>query len=422
MQESRRHALIIAAAAALFFAGSVDRSAAQSSAPFKHPSWMWEEGNVGVWHKARRAEFEAKLPGVKVDGTLIPAPSFETTITTQMAAGDVPDLLPMFTSMLPPLMDADLLAPLDACIARSSFKDKLPASVAFAQRDGKTYGVPLTMSPQSLLYNKKLLDEAGVAVPTTVEEFYRAAKAVKEKTGQWGYGFNNNLANGLHTYIVSMQWVIGLGADWSKPDRTITANDPRTVAAITWIKRFLDEGISPRGLDSTAVRTMFAEGKVGFLFDGPWVMTQVKGSNPALYPQVGFAAMPTPTKAAITGGAFYAIPKGSKRFDEACRYLEVINAEAAQREWLEKLVQIPGTTVQAGPDFLKENPWVATMTEVAAKYPGGLGYAPPGYTIHANEFRKIVVDHLSQIFSGQRSEKEALDTAQKALEAWAKRL
>jgi len=422
MSIARRRSLAIATAVATILATASGMAAAQSGAPFKHPSWMWEEGNVGVWHKARRAEFESQLAGVKVEGTLIPAPSFETTITTQIAAGDVPDLLPVFTSMLPPLMDADLLAPLDACIARSGYKDALPASVAFARRDGKTYGVPLTMSPQSLLYNKKLLDEAGVGVPTTVEEFYRAAKAIKDKTGQWGYGFNNNLANGLHTYIVSMQWVIGLGSDWSQPDRTITANDPRTVEAITWIKRFLDEGISPRGLDSTAVRTMFAEGKVGFLFDGPWVMTQVKGSNAALYPHVGYATMPTPTKAAITGGAFYVIPKGSKRFDEACRYLEVINAEPAQREWLEKLVQIPGTTVQAGPDFLKDNPWVATMTEVAAKYPGGLGYAPPGYTVHANEFRKIVVDHLAQVFSGQRGVKEALDAAQKALEAWAKRL
>jgi ABC-type glycerol-3-phosphate transport system substrate-binding protein len=407
-------------AVALLAAGFAMPAAAQ--APFKHPSWMWEEGNVGVWHKARRAEFEAKHPGTRVEATLIPAPNYEPTITTQMAAGDVPDLLPVFTNMLPPLMDADLLAPLDACIAGSSFKDKLPASIAFARRDGKTYGVPLTMSPQSLLYNKKLLDEAGVGVPTTIEEFYRAAKAVKEKTGQWGYGFNNNLANGLHTYIVSMQWVIGMGVDWSKPDKSISANDPKTIEAITWIKRFMDEGISPRGLDSTAVRTLFAEGKVGFLFDGPWVMTQVKGSNPALYPQVGFAVMPTPTRAAITGGAFYTVPKGSKRQAEACRYLEIINAEGAQREWLEGLVQIPGTTVEASPAFLKDNPWVATMTEVAAKYPGGLGYAPPGYAVQAAEFRKIVVDHLAQVFSGQRSVKDALDAAQKALEAWSKRL
>ena len=332
-----------ALAVSLFTVWSISAPAfAQSNYTFKHPSWMWEEGNVGVWHKARKAEFEAKYPNIKVEATLIPNSNFEQTVTTQIAAGDVPDLLPVFTNMLPPLIDAGVLAPLDECIAASPYKDKILASVRFAQKDGKTYGVPLTMSPQSLLYNKKLLDEAGVGLPKTVDEFYAAAKAVKEKTGQWGYAFNNNTSNALQTYINSMQWVIGMGSDWSQDNRGITADVPKTVEAVTWIKRFLDEGISPRGLDATVVRTLFAQGKVAFLFDGPWVMTQVKGSNPDLYPSVGFAVVPTPTHAAITGGAFYTIPAASKNKADACKYLEIINGEAVQRSWLEDLVQIPG--------------------------------------------------------------------------------
>ncbi|MBI1778484.1 MAG: sugar ABC transporter substrate-binding protein [Proteobacteria bacterium] len=395
---------------------------AQSSYTFKHPSWMWEEGAVGVWHKARMAEFQAKYPTIKIEGTVLPSSNFEQTINTQVAAGDVPDLLPVFTNMLPPLMDAGALAPLDDCIAASSYKDRLLASVRFAQKDGKTYGVPLTMSPQSLLYNKKLLDAAGVSVPMTVEELYKAAKAIKEKTGEWGYAFNNNTSNVLQTYINGMQWVIGLGGDWSKADRTITADAPNTIEAVAWIKRFLDEGLSPRGLDVALVRTMFAQGKVGFLFDGPWVMTQVKTDNPGLYPSIGYGIMPTPTHAAITGGAFYTIPAKSPHKADACKYLDVINAEAAQREWLEKLVQIPGTTVQPSEAFLGANPWVRTMVEVAAKYPGGLGYAPPSYNVNAAEFRQIVVDHLAQIYAGQKDVKTALGDAQKRLEAWAKKL
>ncbi len=169
---------------------------AQSGYTFKYPSWMWEEGAVGVWHKARLAEFQAKYPGIKIEATVLPPGTFEQIVNTQMAAGDFPDLMPVYTNMLPPLIDAGLLAPLDDCINAASYKDRLLASVKFAQRDGKTYGIPLTMSPQSMLYNKKLLDAAGVAVPTTVDEFYKAAKAIKEKTGQWGYAFNNVTSSG----------------------------------------------------------------------------------------------------------------------------------------------------------------------------------------------------------------------------------
>src|SRR5580698_6441247 len=90
---------------------------AQSSYTFKHPSWMWEEGPTGVWYKARAAEFMAKYPNIKVDETQLPPSSFEQIIDTQIAAGDIPDLLPAYTNMLPPLIDAGVLAPLDDCIA-----------------------------------------------------------------------------------------------------------------------------------------------------------------------------------------------------------------------------------------------------------------------------------------------------------------
>ncbi len=151
-------------------------------------------------------------------------------------------------------------------------------------------------------------------------------------------------------------------------------------------------------------------------------MTQVKTDNPELYPSVSYAVMPTPTHAAITGGAFYTIPVKSPHKADACKYLEVINTEAAQREYMEKLVQIPGTDVAPSPAFLDANPWVKTMAEVAAKYPGGLGYAPPGFSVNAAEFRQIVVDHLAQIYAGQKDVKDGLGEAQKKLEAWAKKL
>ncbi len=396
-------------------------AAAQDSYTFKYPSWMWEEGGVGPWNKARVAEFEKANPGIKVDASLIPNTSYEQTIDTQIAGGDVPDFMPVFTNMIAPMVNAGVLAPLDDCIAKSSFKDRLLPSVSFAEIGGHTYGVPVTMSPQSLIYNKKLLDEAGVGIPKTVDEFVAAAKAVNEKTGQWGYVFPND-TNALFTYIVSMQWVIGLGSDWSKPDGTITANDAIKVKAITLLKSFLDDKISPRGLDANKVRTIFAQGKAAFMVDGPWVINQVANTDPSLLPSVGFDVMPTPTHAAITGGAFYVIPKASKHQDDACKMLDIIYQPEAQLHYLEDLLQIPGTKVTPSAAFLKTHAWVGNMAEIAAKYPGGIGYAPPHYTIQAPEFRQIVSDHLQQIYAGDVSVKDGLDQMQTALENWAKTL
>ena len=410
---------MMTAAAAILLASA---ASAQDSYTFKFPSWMWEEGIVGVWNKDRVAAFEAANPDISVDMTLIPNTHYEQTLVTQIAAGDVPDFMPVFTNMLAPFIDAGILDPMDDCIEASGFGDRMLPSVSFAQVDGKTYGVPLTMSPQSLLVNKQLLEAAGVDIPTNLDEFYAAANAVKAKTGEFGYAFPNDTASAIHVYINSMQWLIGMGSDWSQSDGTITANDEAAVTAITWIKRFLDEGLSPKGLGSNIVRQMFADGKVAMLFDGPWVVSTVKTLNPDLVQHVSFEVMPTPTHAAITGGAFYVIPKDSAHKEDACKMLNVFYDPAAQQRYLEDLVQIPGTIVTPSEEFIEEVPWAGTMAEIAAKYPGGIGYAPPGYEIQAAEFRQIVVDGLSRIYSGAVSVQEGLDALQSQLENWSKTL
>lgn len=391
---------------------------AQDSTELKVPSWMWEEGQVGEWFKSNTAEFEASNSDITVQQTQIPASEYEKVVTTQIAGGVAPDLMPVFTSMLPPLIAAGTLAPLDECIASGGFGDRLLPSVSFAQVDGTTYGVPLTMSPWSMVVNEALLTEIGAEVPTTVEELYDVSKRLKEEKGVYGYAFGNDLAAPIHVYINSMQWVIGFGSDWSQADGTITANDPRNVEAITWIKKFLDEGLSPVGLGVVPARQLFLDGKVAMMFEGPWLMTQIQSEKPEMMTNTDFAVVPTPTHAAVTGGAFYTIPAKAAHPDEACQLLGAYLNEDAQRAWLEDLMQIPGTGVQPSEEFLAENAWVGTMSEIAVKYPGGIGYAPPGYLVEAAEFRQMVVDSLAEIFSGSRSVEDGLDRLQSRLENW----
>lgn len=396
---------------------ALSTGAALAQEELKMPSWMWDEGSVGEWFDGVVAEYEADS-GTAVQKTKLSAADYERQVTTQIAGGAVPDLMPVFTNMLAPMIDAQILAPLDECIAAGGFGDRLLPSVDFAKADGATYGVPLTMSPWSMVVNTALLEEAGVAVPTTVEELYEVSKAVKEKTGAYGYAFGNDMAAPIHVYINAMQWVLGFGSDWSQPDGTITANAPENIEAVTWIKRYMDEGLSPVGLGVAPARDLFVDGKVAIMFEGPWLMAQAGDAGPEFADGVTFEVMPTPTHAAITGGAFYAIPKDAENPEAACALLTEFMSEDAQRGWLEGTTQIPGTNVQPGEEFLAENGWVANMAEIAAKYPGGLGYAPPGYSVQAAEFRQMVVDALSEIYSGKTSVEDGLNDLQKRLEMW----
>lgn len=395
-------------------------SSAAQDATLTYPSWMLGEAGVGDYWMASVEEFQSQNPGVTLETTLIPSAEYEDKTFTQIASGTSPDIYPVFTNMVPRLMAEDLLEPLDPWLADAPWlANELPA-LQVAQRDGQTYGVVLTASPQGLLYNQELLDAAGVEVPTTVDEFFTAAQAVKEETGEWGYAFSMDTAEEQNAYIATMQWVLGFGSDWAAADATPTANAPKTIEAIEWMMKFIDSGAVPVGMPTLDTRNLFKDGKVALMIDGPWVMTLVKTESPDLYPSIGYAAPPTPTHAAITGGAFFTIPRASAHKDVAWNYINMINQEDWQRRWLEDLVQIPGQSVPASEEFLAENPWVANMIEIAAKYQAGFGYSPPApiLAVNANEFRKMVVAEIAQIWNGSKPVEEGLNTLQQTLVDW----
>ena len=216
--------------------------------------------------------------------------------------------------------------------------------------------------------------------------------------------------------------MIGLGSDWSKPDGTITANTPEAIEAVSWILRYLDEKLAPTGLGVGSARQLFSDGKVAMMFEGPWLMGQVEKTNPELLKHISYEVAPTPTHAAITGGAFYVIPKGSDHKDEACTLLTSLTAPDAQRAWLESTNQIPGTVVEPSSEYLAKLPWVKNMIKVASEHAAGLGYSTPGYEVNGAEFRQMVVDTLSRIFSHSVSVEDGLNELQDRLESWSKTL
>lgn len=420
-QRKLRYGIAVVAAGSLLLVGCTPTEGGGGGGDaetFVYPSWMWEEGDVGLWHKARLAEFEAAHEGVTVQATQIGAGDYENQINTQISAGQAPDLMPAFTNMMPYLIANDLLAPLDECFAGTDLMDRVLPSVSVVQKDGKTYGAPLTMSPQGLIYNSDLMKQAGIeTVPSTPEELYDASKAIQEATGKYGYAYATDNADVQQHYINSLQWMLGFGGDWSQEDGTITADDPRNVEALEKYFSFYKDGLTPKGLSADDIRTLFAEGGAAFIIDGPWAITQVQSDNPDLYPSIGYAPPPTPKHTAVTGGAFWAIPAGSSKYDLACDYLKINLAEEAQRSWLEDLLQIPGTSVKPSADFIVKSPWVNEMALVAANFPGGLGYAPPGHRLEAAAFRQVAVDSLMGVFAGTATVPEALQEAQANLTA-----
>jgi len=427
---SRRSLLRRTAAAGLGLAalrgaaGFLDPEAASAAAALtlSYPSWMFSEPSTGKYFRDMSAAYTQAHPNAQVDLIQLPAGQYVEKIFTEVQSGQVPDILPLFTTQMPQYMHLDLLEPLDPWLDKAPFKNKLVLLQRFAQKNGKNYGVALTASPQGLLYNQALLEKAKVDIPKTLDDLYSAADKIYKATGVFGFGVHVDTSAMLLAYVSCMQWILGNGSDFSKTDGSITCNAPKTVEGFQQMMRFVNAPFAPKGLGWYQLRTMFAEGKIAMLFDGPWDLGQVKTVTPSLYPLVGMAPCPTPTHAAITGGAFYTMLRKETNKQAVWDYIAFATSDEWQRRWVEVEVQVPGITIAPTSAFLRQNPGYRYVTELAAKYATGFGYLPPGYELVATTLQTKVIDHVGDIWSGAKSPKVAMDECQKELEAWAKTL
>ena len=384
------------------------------------PSWMFSEPSTGRYYRELAEAYTAAHPDQRIDLIALPPGQYVEKVFTEISGGHVPDILPLFTTQMPQYIHLDLLEPLDPWLNKASFKNKLLPLQKFAQKEAKNYGVVLTASPQGLLYNHELLSRAGVDVPVTLDDLYRAADKIYQKTGVFGYGVHTDPSTMLLAYVSCMQWVLGHGSNFSKPDGTVTCNAAGTIEGFTQMMRFVNASFTPKGLGWYQLRTMFASGKVAMLLDGPWDLGQVKVTNPTLYPHISMTAAPTPTHAAITGGAFFTMLKKEANKQAVWDFIAFATSDQWQRRWMETLVQVPGINLAPDAAFLKTNPGFRYVTEIAAKYATGFGYLPPGYELVATTFQTKVIDHVADIWSGAKSPRVAMDECQRELEAWAK--
>jgi multiple sugar transport system substrate-binding protein len=151
------------------------------------------------------AIFEKKYPEITVNLSNVGQGLDQyTKLRTALAAGDAPDVAgieyPFLAGFQQDLLD---LTPYGA----GDMKD-LFVSTAWDQvvLDDKIVAMPQDFGPMGAVWRQDLLDQAGVEIPTTWDEFATAAATVKEKTGSYLTTVGSNLG----PWFISLLWQAGV--------------------------------------------------------------------------------------------------------------------------------------------------------------------------------------------------------------------
>ena len=267
--------------------------------------------------------------GITIQGTPSNWDGYFEKLATQAASGSMPDIIQMDYLYIKTYASNGSLLDLtpyteNGTIDASTIDSSLLAS---GEIDGKLVGIPVTTSIIAFPASVKLLEEAGVEVPTsdwTWDDFISICHQVTEKTGKYGFGIIPTSDTNFFNY-----WVRQHGASLFSEDQTQLGYDDDQIM-IDWLdmwKGLMDAGCIPNpdeyaqiqvaGTDSSPIVT----DEAAFIQEWNNFNTKVESKNPDLV----LLTPPTLENGEpglwLKPGMFLSIASNSSKADEAAAFI-----------------------------------------------------------------------------------------------------
>ena len=232
--------------------------------------------------------FEEQNPDIKVELQRIAWPDARTQFLREAAVGTGPDVAHVAFVWPLELGRAGAVRTLNGAVEAgglpSSFDEFIATDLARSP-DGEIYAIPWTTDTFTIAYNTELLEEAGVAVPTTWEELQSASRTIFEKTGKTGFGFPAGSA-ALNTiwFLANYYWwsngatLVELGEDGKYG---LGVSEEMIAETIDYFNSFLGEGGNPKAnitgsnWSDPAVMEAMASGEQAIGFFPPGTLREI---------------------------------------------------------------------------------------------------------------------------------------------------
>jgi len=396
--------------------GTASTLAQDEEVTLRLASWQWEDpANIPFWEGTTEAFMEAH-PNVAIERFSYPIDQLWDRLNIEFAAGNPPDLIELTGFNVYEYMNLGVLAPLNECFEGTDIVARVDGQDSYAvDNEGNMYALNLSSRTLQLWVNKPLFDEAGVEVPTNLEEFMAAAIALTDpQKEQYGLVLTNTAHSRFYESLLDM--VVGYGGHWTK-DGNPAFTEPEVVKGVQFFKDMFDAGVMPKGVDGAPSQwAFFSSGKVAMTIEGPWYWPTMLEQNPDMADAVEIYPIPTDTGLS-TGGPnnLIGIAATSPHYDLACEYLKSIATSEWGQVWTDYSRTINPVEGSVSDTFLQDNPWMLTFVEEAANY---APVAPPGLEIYYGDMVTMITNELVQVLYDDKPVEDALADLQEEVEEY----
>jgi multiple sugar transport system substrate-binding protein len=285
---------------------------------------------------------------------------------------------------------------------RKDFDDKRFESIS---ADGKVYGVPSFAFVDWMYYRKDWFEEAGIAVPTTLEEMRAAAvKLTDPSKGRYGFGLRGG--PGGQNIIINM--MEAFGSPVLHADGKIGLDREKAIQAVDFFAGLLtkDHAVPPSAANDGFRQIVegFQTGQTAMIYHHTGSYQDIASK---LKPGVQFGTMAIPagpaTRVARLAYAYNAITK-QEDADTAWQWIKFWGEPDAAVAFLEKTGYFPASTVAAQDQRIVGNPMYKAAADTL-----GFGIPQPSFPGAAGWAESSVLPNFQRVLIGQATPEQAVD-------------
>ncbi len=297
-------------------------------------NWWTSVGEFGAIneiykiYRAEQPDVELVHAGVAGGGGV----NFKGANLNKLIAGDPYDVFMLHAGLEAELYSPEqLLDPVDDLLAEAGVLDVMPEDLkSLLKIRGSTYTVPLNVHRGNVMWtNTRLLEQAGVEVPATFEEFFAACETLQAQgIVPLGLGTANGfeLAQTLETVLLGT-----LGPDkylglW---DGSVSWTDPEVATALGHFDKMLDCTNEDSGtLTWDAATHLVINDRAAFNIMGDWAWGEVIGLGGTEY--VTWNSPPGNQGSFILVSDGFGLPQQAPNKENAREFIKLITRKDAQ--------------------------------------------------------------------------------------------
>lgn len=312
----------------------------QTPADAKQTLTIWAMGEEATRLRTIADEYTKDNPDITVKVTPVGWDVVHQKLVSAAAAGTLPDMAQMGSTMMGEFIELGTLEPVDT---KAFDKDDFfPATWNGNVVDGEAYGVPWYADARALYYRSDLAEKAGVdGAPATWKDLRALAGAYKNKAGAtWGMDLQPGSTGAWQAWV---PFLYSAGGELLGEDGKPALDSPEAVKALTEFGHYFDAGLSKKnfvvGYD---VLKDFSSGRVPMFQSGPWMVQNFAEQQPQLKGK--WKVTPVPADASSTswvGGSSLVTFKDSEHKAAAQEFTKFLTNPRSQARWYEISKTLP---------------------------------------------------------------------------------